>query len=97
VPQPVAIFITAREYEFLPAGALAQAGAHVKLTLSNQGTMQHDWVLKDGSGNTLYKVIAAPGQSALLEFQAPAAGVYTFICDIADHAQLGMAGKLTVR
>ena len=76
---------------------LAQSGAHLRLTLSNQGTLTHSWVLKDSAGSTLEKVTAAAGQSALLDFNAPAAGVYNFVCDISDHAQLGMKGQLTVR
>jgi plastocyanin len=92
------MFIVAREYDFAPAGVLAQAGAHVRLTLSNQGTVPHSWVLKDSLGNTLEKVTAAAGQIAQLDFNAPlAAGAYTFVCDVSDHAQLGMKGQLTVR
>lgn len=78
-------------------GMLAQAGTRVRLTLSNQGALMHTWVLKDSAGDTLEKVTMAAGQSALLVFNAPAAGVYTFVCDISNHAQLGMTGILTVR
>ena len=69
----------------------------MRVNLSNQGTVTHDWVLKDGAGNTLARVSAAPGQLAQLDFVAPAPGVYNFVCDISDYAQQGMKGQLTVR
>jgi plastocyanin len=97
VPTAAAQFIIAKEYDFLPSGTQAQAGGRVRLTLSNQGAELHSWVLKGSAGNTLARVSAAPGQNAVLDFNAPAAGVYNFICDVSDHASLGMKGQLTVR
>jgi plastocyanin len=81
----------------MPSGALAQSGASIKLTLSNQDTVRHDWVLVGSTNNTIQKLSADPGQNAVLEFTAPPTGIYTFKCDIANYAQLGMTGNLTVR
>lgn len=94
---PAALFIVAKEASFAPAGGVVAPGAHVKVTLSNQGTVTHAWVLKDSAGNTIARVSAAAGQNAQLDFVAPAAGVYPFVCDISDFAQQGMKGNLTVR
>ncbi|MCA1553807.1 MAG: hypothetical protein LC737_05470, partial [Chloroflexi bacterium] len=64
---------------------------------TNKGAVDHDWVLLGATGSPIAKVTAPVGQSSTTLFTAPAAGLYEIICDIANHEQLGMTGRATVR
>ncbi|MEP7200730.1 MAG: cupredoxin domain-containing protein [Chloroflexota bacterium] len=96
-PLTVPIRITASEYLFSPSNISLNAGLRTRITFDNRGLQDHDWVLMDGSGNELLKLRALAGQSVSRNFTFPAFGEYTFVCDLADHAQQGMTGRLTVQ
>ena len=91
------VFVSATEFQFEPSNLIFIAGERVRLTLANNGSVTHDWVLLDGSGQPWVKITAAPGASAFQTFTVPPPGIYNIQCDIGDHAQQGMTGKATVR
>ena len=91
------VFVSATEFQFEPSNLIFVAGERVRLTLTNNGSVTHDWVLLDGSGQPWVKITAAPGASAFQTFTVPPPGIYNIQCDIGDHAQQGMTGKATVR
>lgn len=93
----MAVSVRAVEYQFSPASLTLAAGARVRITLTNSGNMDHAWSLVDSAGRSIVRVVAPAGQSVTRDFIAPAAGNYSYICDIADHAQLGMSGTAFVR
>jgi uncharacterized cupredoxin-like copper-binding protein len=84
------------------------AGQTVNVTLKNNGSVDHTWVvLKQGVNDTtssqfsadqaLFTVKAAAGQTGTGSFTAPAAGQYEIICDVPGHLDAGMKGTLTVK
>ncbi|MGQ0536843.1 MAG: cupredoxin domain-containing protein [Methanobacteriota archaeon] len=102
-PPPVSIAVrTSGIYPvnpvFDPAALEAPAGALVTLTFANEdpaaALVQHNWVL-DGVAGAETDAIAQ-GESASVEFTAPAPGEYAFYCSVGDHRGRGMEGVLTV-
>ncbi len=100
--------ITATEFKFDPADESVSAGQTVNVTLKNNGSVDHTWVvLKQGVNDTtssqfsadqaLFTVKAAAGQTGTGSFTAPAAGQYEIICDVPGHLDAGMKGTLTVK
>jgi plastocyanin len=110
-PKTASISADMTDYTFTPGSWTVPAGAEVTLTLTNSGSVQHEWLLM-GSGiiitppfdeeavkdNILVDQDVDPGQSATVIFTAPAApGEYEVICGVATHIELGMTGKLIVK
>lgn len=88
------ITIVAKEFKFEPAEITVTPGQAVKLTLKNEGVIDHDLIIQAIG----FKITAQPGRSETKTFIAPAApGTYAIDCDIAGHKDAGMAGKLIVR
>lgn len=54
------------------------------------------YVPADGSTMIAHTALLAPGASETIEFTAPAAGTYTYICTYPGHYGGGMKGVLTV-
>ncbi len=77
--------------EFDPDQISAPAGATVRLTFTNEATVPHNLTFGDPI-NAATEVIVDPGESETIEFTAPEAGEYTFVCTL--HP--GMEGTLTV-
>lgn len=103
--EPAQIAVDATEFAFTPDAFLAESGAEVTVTITNQGSVEHNWVLLSApiaaeseldEGNVLFRVLAAPGGSADGTFTAPAPGDYQVICDIPGHFTAGMVGELSV-
>jgi uncharacterized cupredoxin-like copper-binding protein len=89
---------TASDFKFDPNSATVKAGSPVKVTVANKGAVDHTWVLLDKDGKTeLTKLEIKIGQTASKDFTAPAAGSYTFICDVPGHKESGMTGTFTVQ
>jgi plastocyanin len=95
--QPIAF--GAREYSFEPKNVIVNSGTAkptlVRFVMRNNGALAHDLhVEKDGQdlGGT---PIFGPGQTQVGQAML-APGTYQFICTVADHADLGMKGTLTV-
>ena len=82
---------TAAELKFEPAEISVPAGAEVRLTFENRSTVPHNLTF-EGPPNVATATIVAAGASETLEFTAPDAGEYAFVCTL--HP--GMAGTLLV-
>lgn len=88
------ITIVATEFKFEPATITVTPGQAVKLTLKNEGVIDHSWSLQAVG----FKITALPGKSETKIFTAPTApGTYDVDCDIAGHKDAGMSGKLVVK
>lgn len=87
--------VVAREYSFDPSDIEVSGPGTLRVTLSNEGSLAHDWkLLKDG--RELGGTPAFPsGQAKSAEVRVER-GEYEFVCTVGDHAELGMRGKLTV-
>ena len=71
-----------------------KAGEWVRVTLKNEGTNQHDWVL-DKMPNIRTELVN-PGESDAVEFTIGTKGEYVFYCSVPGHQESGMEGKLIV-
>ncbi len=80
-----------QELLFVPDAAEAPSGAAVTLTFQNVSQAPHNLTFSDPI-DAATQTIVAPGASETLEFTAPEAGDYTFVCTL--HP--GMDGVLTV-
>lgn len=97
------------DFEFTPASWMVPGGAEVTLTLSNNGTVDHNWVLmaqgytaeapfdERDQENVYFETTVEPGQTETVTFTAPESpGPYQVVCSIAGHLEAGMEGTLTV-
>jgi len=88
--------VTLTEYKFDPS-TISVAHGKVVFFLVNGGTISHDLVVTDGSGNRVgASELISAGDSAVLTIGNLPAGTYTFYCDQPGHEQAGMKGTLTV-
>lgn len=99
------ISTTATDFHFEPSTWTVKAGEQVTLEITNDGAVEHDWVLlgsmitapADGEKDVIFETEVAPGQTESVTFTAPATpGEYQVICEIAGHLEAGMEGKLVV-
>jgi uncharacterized cupredoxin-like copper-binding protein len=101
------IDVTATEFLFEPDAWTVPADSDVSVTLRNEGTIEHEWVvLAVGTRITSddefeedlveFEVEADTGDEATGTFQLPA-GTYQVICAVPGHLAAGMEGELTVR
>ncbi len=94
------------EFQFTPDSWEVPAGAEVMLTLDNQGTVEHTFlVIADGGrvssagdvGQATPEAQAQAGSRAEATFTAPSQpGSYQVICTIPGHLESGMEAILTV-
>lgn len=89
--------ITATEFKFSPGDQTFKSGEKYTINLTNQGAVDHTWVLTDSSGAELVKLEVKVGKKSSIEFTAPAPGAYAIICDVAGHKEAGMKAKATVQ
>jgi plastocyanin len=82
---------TGAELSFDPAELTVQAGADVRVTFDNRASVPHNLIFQ-APINVATSTVVAPGTSETVQFKAPAAGEYTFVCTL--HP--GMGGKLIV-
>ena len=83
---------TGAELKFDPAELTVQAGADVRVTFENRASVPHNLTFQ-APINVATSTVVAPGTSETVEFNAPAAGEYSFVCTL--HP--GMGGKLIVQ
>ena len=97
------------EFAFTPSSSSVSAGNEVTLTLTNDGTVDHNWVLMDAGymvttpfddadrAKVFAETSLAAGDSATFTFTAPSeAGTYQVVCSIPGHLEAGMEASLTV-
>jgi plastocyanin len=82
---------TDADLKFDPAELTVKAGADVRVTFENRASVPHNLTFQ-APINVATSTVVAPGTSETVQFKAPAAGEYPFVCTI--HA--GMGGKLIV-
>lgn len=82
---------TGTELRFEPAEVTVPAGVTVRLTFVNQSTLPHNLTVDDPIGAATATMVD-PGAEETIEFTAPEAGEYTFVCTL--HP--GMEGTLVV-
>jgi plastocyanin len=82
---------TGADLKFDPAELTVQAGADVQVTFENRASVPHNLTFQ-APINVATSTVVAPGTSETVQFKAPAAGEYLFVCTL--HP--GMGGKLTV-
>ena len=68
------------------------ADTDVTIHLTNEGMLQHDFVIEDTDFRT---ELLNGGESDEIVVNLPA-GEYTYYCSVAGHREAGMVGTLTV-
>ena len=96
-PTAVPVNITATDNHFSPSAFTFQQGTKIRVSVANGGQSDHSFVLKNPAGSVIMRMQLLPQQSQTLEATLTTAGTYAFVCDLSDHAQLGMVGSMTVR
>lgn len=91
-PEPLNITIKGQDIKFDTPTITAKAGQVVNVTYINEGALDHTFLI-DG---VVTEQKVAPGATLNFSFTAPAAGTYTYYCNVAGHKEAGMTGTLTV-
>jgi plastocyanin len=107
---PDKISVTTTDFKFEPTSWTVTAGNEVELTLTNDGTLEHEWVIikqgmevtipfdEDDEDKVYWEMEAQPGETKTETFTAPSeAGTYTVVCGIPAHLEQGMTGTLIVK
>jgi plastocyanin len=90
--------LTATDFKYTPADQAFKPGEKLKVTMTDNGAVDHTWVLLDTAGKELVKLEVKVGSTGSKEFTAPATpGTYQIICEIAGHKEAGMTGTATVK
>lgn len=108
-PQSTSISSTMTDFEFTPEQWQVEAGGEVVLRLSNDASVEHDWVLMPmdyeptppAGEQALEQAIAEfsveAGESGTFTFTAPSQpGEYPVICTEPGHLENGMRATLIV-
>jgi plastocyanin len=90
--EPLNITIKGQDIKFDTTTITAKAGQVVNVTYVNEGALDHTFLI-DG---VVAEQKVAPGATLNFSFTAPAAGTYTYYCNVAGHKEAGMTGTLTV-
>lgn len=82
--------------KFEPATITVKSGTPVRLTITNDGALEHNWVVDNLDGGKA-QVDAKPKASATGEFTPTASGTYEFYCSVPGHREAGMKGTLVIQ
>lgn len=97
VSSPQAVEVRSTDaLRFEPATITVKKGTPVRVTLTNNSALEHDWVVDNLDGKKI-QVHAAPKANATTELTPTASGTYEFYCSIPGHREAGMKGTLTVQ
>ena len=97
VPGDRAIRIEGDEYRFDPARVIVTGSPQrLRITLDNVGSLAHNVRVLDGERD-LGGVSSFPSGEQRSATVGVPPGSYRLVCTVADHAELGMKGKLEVR
>ena len=107
---PEKLSVITSEFKFEPTTWAVSAGNEVELTLENNGTLDHEWVIikkgmevtipfdDDDEDKVFWEMEASPGETKTETFTAPSEpGTYTIVCGTPAHLEQGMTGTLTVK
>jgi plastocyanin len=86
------IDLRATEFAYTPGQVRISGPGQLKVTLQNQGMVEHDFAIEGAQGKLLVK----PNSTGTATFAIPKAGTYTFACTVEGHKAAGMKGTLTV-
>lgn len=90
------IKVTMTEYKFDPSSVNASSGK-VVFFLVNAGTMSHDMIIRDSTGNRVAgSELISSGDTFVFTVDNISAGTYTYYCSQPGHEAAGMHGTLTV-
>jgi plastocyanin len=79
------------EYSYTPG--VVTVAANTKLTVINDGTLIHTYILR-GIGRGTADV--QPGKRATLDLAGVAPGTYQAFCDQPGHTEKGQSGTITI-
>jgi uncharacterized cupredoxin-like copper-binding protein len=79
--------------EFSIDGNLTATSGDVSLNVANDGSIEHDLVVRETGEKT---PLLASGETATLALGSLAPGSYELFCDVAGHAESGMVSDLVV-
>jgi plastocyanin len=88
--------ITLDDYTIRPQEITVPAGRRLTITVVNHGRLGHTFRIRGQSHVVFALTTIPPGGSKSKSF-SPGPGHYTTFCALANHEELGMRGKLTVR
>lgn len=102
--RPVEVKIVAAEFKFTPDRVTAPAGVPLRITLVNDGVIEHDlriqalgvWLPGQPRGGQEVRVLA-PGRSLTVTTTPTKKGSFEFWCTIPGHKEAGMKGTITIR
>jgi uncharacterized cupredoxin-like copper-binding protein len=95
--RPQAVEIKATDLlKFEPATITVKDGSPVRLTLTNEGALDHNWVVDNLDGKQV-ELDAKSKASATAEFTPTTLGTYEFYCSVPGHREAGMKGTLVVQ
>lgn len=97
-PSARTIVVEAAEFSFTPNTFTAQVDEVLAFEITNNGTVEHNFVVFDSAGVEVART-SAPipvGGMASVEVRAAEAGTYTIVCGIPGHQESGMQASLTV-
>ncbi len=95
-PPTTAVGVGEREFRLAAYRTSVPAGT-VRFNVANEGEDVHDLVVRSKSGRRLARSIQVrPGSRTTLSVKLPP-GTYTLLCDLANHAALGMHTTIRVR
>lgn len=104
------ITVTTTDFHFTPEEWTVPAGKEITLTIINNGTTEHEWVIikqgetvtqpfdDDDEDKVYWEMEAGQGLTVTEKFTAPTEpGEYTIVCGLPTHIEEGMQGLLIVK
>jgi len=91
--------VSEKEFSFTPSVAIVQQGQSVQITVTNSGTIQHNFKVElpdQDVDQTLFATNINPGETRTATFTFPKGGEWQMYCPIANHEDLGMKGTIAV-
>lgn len=108
-PEPVEQTEILTEFAFDPATLTADPGAEVTMTLTNNGALEHTYVIMElgytaeapwddeDASHVVWEGRVQPGATETFTFNAPTEpGTYQVVCNVPGHIEGGMVGEFTV-
>jgi plastocyanin len=106
-PSTTSIEVTINEYRYAPAAWRIPGGQEITLQLTNQGKLDHDWILltdpptepfsADDEARIIWRVSLKAGETRTVQFLAPAApGEYSVTSAQPHDLEEGLVGKVLV-
>jgi nitrite reductase (NO-forming) len=89
--ETVSIDVAAVDIDFEPDSVTIASGSMLEVTVTNEGNLEHDFVLEDGSGTSVLQ----PGDSETVVL-GPFTESTTAWCDIPGHREAGMEFDINV-